>query len=227
MAQTPLVTEQTLAFIRAVPYFAKLGETDLTRVQTRLIDRCYDEGQLVFLEGDACAGLHLVISGQARIYRMSMEGREQVLAVLGPGDSCNEVPAVDGGPNPANCDALEPTVFWVLSRAALDELRREIPDLNDAIIASLAARCRELVQRVYNLSFLSVTARVARFLVAQTEAGDSLSRRRWTQEEIAAEVGTVREMVGRSLRHLAEDGLIRLERHRIHVVDRDGLRSLS
>ncbi len=227
MAETPLVTKQTSAFIRAVPYFGKLSESDLNRVQARLMERCYDEGQIVFLEGTACAGLHLVVSGQARIYRMSLEGREQVLAVLGPGDSCNEVPAVDGGPNPASCDALEPTVFWVLSRAALDELRREIPDLNDAIIASLTARCRELVQRVYNLSFLSVTARVARFLVAQTEAGDSLSRRRWTQEEIAVQVGTVREMVGRTLRHLAEDGLIRLERHRIHILDRDGLRSLS
>lgn len=227
MGQLPLMTAQTAALIRAVPYFAGLSETDLVLIQARLTERRYEAGQIVFFEGDECAGLHLVVSGQARIYRMSLEGREQVLAVLGPGDSCNEVPAVDGGPNPASCNVLEPAVFWVLSGAALDELRREIPDLNDAIIASLATRCRELVQRVYSLSFLSVTARVAQFLIEQTEASESLSRRRWTQEEIAAEVGTVREMVGRALRHLAEDGLIRVERHRIHIVDRDGLQSLS
>jgi CRP-like cAMP-binding protein len=227
MAVTPPVPAQTAALIRAVPYFADLSETDLVLVQARLAERRYEAGQIVFFEEDECAGLHLVVSGQARIYRMSLEGREQVLAVLGSGDSCNEVPAVDGGPNPASCNALEPTVFWVLSRAALDELRCEIPNLNDAIIDSLAARCRELVQRVYNLSFLSVTARVAQFLVEQTETGESLSRRHWTQEEIAAEVGTVREMVGRALRHLAEDGLIRLERHRIYILDRAGLRSLS
>jgi CRP/FNR family transcriptional regulator len=117
--------------------------------------------------------------------------------------------------------------FWVLSRGALDQLRQEIPGLNDAIVASLAARCRQLVQRVYNLSFLSVTARVAQFLIRETEPGHVLSRGRWTQEEIAAEVGTVREMVGRALRHLAEDGLIRLERHRIHILDRRGLEALS
>jgi CRP-like cAMP-binding protein len=157
---------------------------------------------------------------------VSLEGREQVLAVLGPGDSCNEVPAVDGGPNPASCVALEPTTFWVFSRAALDELRREIPGLNDAIITGLATRCRQLVQRVYSLSFLSVTARVAQFLVEQSEPDHPLSRRRWTQEEIAAEVGTVREMVGRALRHLSEDGWVRLERHRIHILDREGLRTL-
>jgi CRP-like cAMP-binding protein len=77
-----------------------------------------------------------------------------------------------------------------------------------------------------NLSFLSVTARVAQFLVEQTEPEYPLSRRRWTQEEIAAEVGTVRETVGWALRHLSEDGVIRPERHRIHIVDHDGPWSL-
>jgi CRP-like cAMP-binding protein len=217
----------TAALIRAVPYFARLDGTELERVQARLVERRYDVDQIVFLEGEPCAGLHLVVSGLARIYRMSLEGREQVLAVLGPADSCNEVPAVDGGPNPATCVALEPTVFWVLSGPALDALRREISGLNDAIIDSLAARCRELVQRVYSLSFLSVTARVAHFLARQTEPERPLSRRRWTQEEIAAEVGTVREMVGRALRQLSDEGLIRLERHRIHILDPEGLRRLS
>jgi len=227
MIQAPVTPPHTWNLIRAVPYFAQLTGAELAQVAARLMERRVDAGQIVFFEQDECVGLHLVVAGQARIYRVSLDGREQVLAVLGPGDSCNEVPAVDGGPNPASCAALEPTTFWVLSRADLDELRQEIPTLNDAIIASLAARCRQLVQRVYNLSFLSVSARVAQFLVDQTEPGHPLSRRRWTQEEIAAEVGTVREMVGRALRHLSEDGLIRLERHRIHVVDREGLRALS
>jgi CRP-like cAMP-binding protein len=225
--QVSLTPTQTNTLIRSIPYFTALDEAELMLIQARLVEHHIEAGRIVFYEEDECAGLYLVVSGQARIYRVSMEGREQVLAVLGPGDSCNEVPAVDGGPNPASCITLEPTTFWVLSRAALDGLRRELPGLNDAIASSLAARCRELVQRVYNLSFLSVTARVAQFLVEQTETHQSLSRRRWTQEEIAAEVGTVREMVGRALRHLSEDGLIRLERHRIHIVDRDGLRLLS
>ncbi len=226
MVPTPAAAHMT-ALLRAVPYFASLSDDELSLVQARFVERRYSADQVVFFEEDECAGLHLVVSGQARIYRVSLEGREQVLAVLDPGDSCNEVPAVDGGPNPASCIALEPTTFWVLSRAALDELRSEIPGLNDAIISSLAGRCRELVQRVYNLSFLSVTARVAQFLIEQSESGQPLSRRRWTQEEIAAEVGTVREMVGRALHQLAGDGLIRLERHRISVLDYEGLRSLS
>lgn len=226
MVQSLITSAQTEALLRAIPYFAGLGEAELVEVRTRAVERRYEAGHIIFFEEDECAGLHLVVSGQARIYRVSLEGREQVLAILGPGDSCNEVPAVDGGPNPASCVALEPTIFWVFSRAALDELRQQIPGLNDAIITSLATRCRQLVQRVYSLSFLSVTARVAQFLIEQSEPGHPLSRRRWTQEEIAAEVGTVREMVGRALRLLSEDGLIRLERHRIFILDREGLRTL-
>lgn len=217
---------RSAALIRAIPYFAALSESELVLVQARLVERRFETGQIVFFEEDECAGLHLLVSGQARIYRVSLEGREQVLAVLGPGDSCNEVPVVDGGPNPASCVAMAPTTFWVLSGNALDALRQEIPDLNDAIIASLAARCRQLVQRVYSLSFLSVNARVAQFLIRESEPGRPLSRRRWTQEEMAAQVGTVREMVGRALRQLAEDGLIRLERHWIHILDHDGLKTL-
>jgi CRP-like cAMP-binding protein len=227
MLQTTLTPEQTTALIRAVPYFSDLSSSEVEQVKSHLIERRYDAGQVVFFEEDSCAGLHLLVSGLARIYRVSLEGREQVLAVLGPGESCNEVPAVDGGPNPASCIALEPTVFWVLSRNALDALRSEIPELSDAIITSLATRCRELVQRVYSLSFLSVTARVAQFLVEHTETSRPLSRRQWTQEEIAAQVGTVREMVGRALRDLSRDGLIRLDRHWIHIVDRDALRARS
>jgi CRP/FNR family transcriptional regulator len=217
----------TATLLRAVPYFAHLNEAELKQVALRLTERSWSEGQIVFLEGDECAGLHLVVSGQARIYRVSPEGREQVLAVLGPGDSCNEVPAVDNGPNPASCVALESTTFWVFSYRALNDLRYEIPDLNEAIITSLAARCRQLVHRVYNLSFLSVNARVASFLIEQADRDRPLNRRRWTQEEIAAEVGTVREMVARALHQLEQDGLICKDRHRIHIVDREGLHTLS
>lgn len=213
--------------IRSIPYFAHLTDAQVARVKMLLSVRDCAAGQMVFWEGEPCAGLHLVVTGQARIYRMSPEGREQVLATLDPGDSCNEVPVVDGGSNPASCVALEPTTFWVFSRETMDLLRQEMPELNEAIILSLAARCRELVDRVYRLSFLSVTARVAQFLLQHAEPGYPLSRRRWTQEEIAAEVGTVREMVGRALRQLAQDNLISLDRYYIHILDHEGLQILS
>lgn len=220
--------EPTLDLLRRVPYFATLTPPDLAIVAGALVERRLDAGQIAFLEGAPAAGLYLVVSGQAKIYRLSVEGREQVLATLRPGDSCNEVPVVDGGTNPANLMAVEPTTVWTWTALEMDRLRREIQPLNEAIIRSLADRCRELVDRVVSLSFLSVTARLAGFLLQElpSENTRDLDRRQWTQEEIAAYIGTVREMVGRALRNLEKDGLIRFNRHQIEILDRAGLESL-
>ena len=105
-------------------------------------------------------------------------------------------------------------------------LRHQFPPLNEMIIKNLAMRCRQLVQRVYNLSFLSVTGRLAAFLLQQGDEKTALNRQQWTQDEIAAHLGTVREMVGRAFKELHEAGLIRLNRHRIEIVDREGLEAL-
>ena len=223
---TRVTDAHTIELLRKVPYFADLSPDELAVVATRLVARRLAPGQVAFIEGEPNAGLHLVVSGLAKIYRLSPSGREQVLSLLWPGDSCNEVPVVDGRPNPASGVAVEKTVFWVWPGEEMDRLRRELPSLNEAIIAGLAARCRELVDKVYTLSFLSVTARLAGFLLRQVEPGASLDRRRWTQEEIAAHIGTVREMVARALRNLQDDGLVRVTRHRVEIVDRRGLERL-
>jgi len=222
-----LINDSTRSLLRAVPYFKLLDERALEAVAREVEVRSCQAGELIFLEGDPGAGLHLVAEGLCKVYRLSLGGREQVLASLGPGDSCNEVPAVDGGPNPANLAAVEDAILWVLTKEALDRLRRKCPDLNDIIIRSLAMRCRQLVQRVYNLSFLSVTGRLAAFLLQQSDASSELSRRQWTQDEIAAHLGTVREMVGRALRELQEAELIAIDRHRIEILDREGLQELT
>lgn len=222
------VDSSTTRLLQAVPYFAALAPNELATVAARVVKRRLDAGQIGFLEGEPGAGLHLVVSGHAKVLRLSADGREQVLALLHPGDSCNEVPVVDGGPNPATLSALEPSTVWIWTGDEMDRLRREIPALNEAIIRSLAGRCRELVGKVHDLSFRSVTARLAGFLLQQVAAQpqSDLDRRRWTQEEIAAHIGTVREMVGRALRNLENDGLVRFDRHRIEIVDRPGLESL-
>jgi CRP/FNR family transcriptional regulator len=133
---------------------------------------------------------------------------------------------VDGGPNPANLATLEDSIVWVISEESLNRLRQEYPSLNEMIIRNLAMRCRQLVQRVYNLSFLSVTGRLAAFLLEQTDEHNLLSRRRWTQDEIATHLDTVREMVGRALKELQEAELIVIDRHRIEILDRQGLEEL-
>ena len=225
---TPILfNDQTKVLLKAVPYFRSLDDDALTQVAQEVVTRRYEADEVIFLEADPDAGLHLVAKGLCKVYRLSEEGREHVLAILGPGDSCNEVPVVDGGPNPANLIAIEASTIWVITAEALTRLRRQFPALNDMIIKNLAMRCRQLVQRVYNLSFLSVTGRLAAFLLQQSETHSELNRRQWTQDEIAAHLGTVREMVGRAFRELHEAELIAMDRHRIEILDREGLEALT
>ncbi|GAB4438459.1 MAG: Crp/Fnr family transcriptional regulator [Anaerolineae bacterium] len=221
-----LVDENARSLLKAVPYFRALDDNALDAVGKEVITRHYQAGEIIFLEGEPDAGLHLVTEGLCKVYRLSEGGREHVLATLRPGDSCNEVPVVDGGPNPANFAALENSIVWVISAESLSRLRRQYPALNEMIIKNLAMHCRQLVQRVYNLSFLSVTGRLAAFLLQQSEESGELHRR-MTQDEIAAHLGTVREMVGRAFRELQEAELISIDRHRIEILDREGLRELT
>jgi CRP/FNR family transcriptional regulator len=222
-----LIDNRTISLLQAVPYFRALDEQTLASVAREVITRHYQAGEIIFLEGEPDAGLHLVAEGLCKVYRLSEGGREQVLATLRRGDSCNEVPVVDGGPNPANLAAVEDSVLWIISGEALTRLRRQYPILDDIIIKNLAMRCRQLVQRIYNLSFLSVTGRLAAFLLQQSDQNSELSRRRWTQDEIAAHLGTVREMVGRAFRELQQAELIAIDRHRIEILDKEGLRELT
>jgi CRP-like cAMP-binding protein len=222
-----LIDASAKSLLQAVPYFRALDEDVLEAVAQVVVERRYAAGELIFLEGEPSAGLHLVAEGLCKVYRLSVGGREQVLATLGPGDSCNEVPVVDDGPNPASLVAVEDSALWIISNEALAHLRQQYPVLNEIIIVSLAMRCRQLVQRVYDLSFLPVTGRLAAFLLKQADERDELSRQRWTQDEIAAHLGTVREMVSRAFRELQEAELIAIERHRIEVLDREGLEELT
>jgi CRP/FNR family transcriptional regulator len=222
-----LIDERAKSLLQAVPYFRELDEDMLKEVAHELIVRCCRADQIIFLEEEPDAGLHLVAEGLCKVYRLSAEGREQVLTILSPGDSCNEVPVVDGGPNPANLAAIEDSVVWLLFGQALARLRRRHPRLNDIIIKNLAMRCRQLVQRVYNLSFLPVTGRLATFLLQQSAGNGQLSRHRWTQDKMAAHLGTVREMVGRALRELQQAELIAVDRHRIEILNKEGLKELT
>ncbi len=221
------VTAKTKSLLKGIPYFRALDDQALAAVAAEVITTRYRAGELIFLEDDPDAGLHLVTKGLCKVYRLSEEGREHVLTTLGPGDSCNEVPVIDGGPNPANFAAIDDSTLWVISEESLLRLRRKYPQLNEMITKNLAMRCRQLVRRVYNLSFLSVTGRLADFLLQQSQGNEKLSRHRWTQDEIAAHLGTVREMVGRAFRELQKVGLISFDRHRIEILDREGLEDLT
>ncbi len=209
------------ALLRAQPYLAVLDEEGLGFLTAHTIERVLAKGEMILLEGEPGQGLYLVVQGRVRIYKLSPEGREQILRYCGPGETFNEVAVFDNGPNPANAIAASPCVLWVVPSEALMELVRTRPGLAVAVIQNLGARLRHLVSLVEDLSLRQVSARLAKLLL-ETATGEEIPHA-LTQQEMAARVGTVREMVGRSLKQLEARGLIRIQSGRIVIVDRAGL----
>jgi CRP/FNR family cyclic AMP-dependent transcriptional regulator len=218
-----------LTLFRPLPYFACLNDETLAQVVQVAIQRTYKRGQIIFSEGEPCAGLCIVLSGRVKVFKVSLEGREQVLHVLGPGKTFNDVAVFDGGPNPANVVALDQTTLAIVDRISMIALVHRYPVMAMAVVERLAAMARHLVSLVETLSFCDVTGRLARLLLSRAQDGDAeveLGGRRWmSQEEMATHLGTVREMVGRSLRTLEEEGWIEIEHRCILIRDVEGLKS--
>lgn len=216
-----LARERTL---RSVPYFAALDGWILREVARYAQRQTYQAGEMIFLEGDPCAGLFLIESGQVKAFKISAEGREQTLHALGPGHSFNEVAVLDGGPNPANAMAVDTAVILRLARDDIRQLALQHPALAWAMMEHIARRARFLVSVVEDLGLRSVKARLAKLLLEEAQrsadAGSVERSHLLTQQEMASRLGTVREMIGRALRSLAQDGAIRIDRHRIEVIDR-------
>jgi len=202
--------------------FVGLDERELARVAAVSHRQRYERGALLLLEGEPCTAVHFIVRGRVRVSKVSPEGREQVLALLGPGEGLNLVPALDGEPHPAAADAVTDAEVYTIAVADFLRLVREIPQVAMNVLADFAGKLRRLVDLVEDLSFRTVGARLARFLLSP-EA--TVPGRHWTQEEIAARLGTVREMVGRVLRTWQQEGVVRVERGRVVVLDRAGLES--
>lgn len=216
----------SIDFFKSIPYFAELDDDLLDAIRRRVIVRSFDKGDIIFLEHDACEGLYFVKSGRVKVYKTSAEGKEQVLKVMAHGDSFNDVPVFDGGPNPASAEAMEQTTVFIIPKRELLALLAENPAVALGVIKVFASRLRHLTMLVEDLSFRHVTSRLAKVLLEHADAKVEGTKRRLTQQEMASIIGTAREVVGRSLRNLEEQGMIRMEGHRIVIVDKKRLSGL-
>lgn len=171
------------------------GITDaaLQKLVSTSVRRSYNAGTILLMEGDPVVGFYLIESGQVKISRLSQDGREHILLLLGEGDSFNEVAALDGGPNPATATAHTDAIVHCVLRDELRQTVGQYPDLAWAMIESISRRTRHLVGMVQDLSMRSVKGRLAHLLLNQAEANESDAvPRMLTQEEMASRLGTVR-----------------------------------
>jgi CRP/FNR family transcriptional regulator len=205
--------------LHSIPLFALLDDKTLADVSNRTQRCSFRPGQQIMLEGEQTPGLYMVLQGRVRLSCTAPDGREQVLDMIGQGEVFNMVPLFDGQPNHTNARAMSPVECLLLPRQDVLMLLKRHPDLALAMLSEMAGELRELVRLVEDLAFRSVRARLARQLLAEAAEGSA----ELTHQELAERAGTVREMAGRALRRLAEDGLVRLERGRVIVLDAEGL----
>lgn len=233
-----LTKEQIATALRAVPLFAALEDRQIQALAQRALVRRAEPGEWIFTEGDDCQGLYVIFSGALKIFKQSPQGREQVLTVERPGGVVAELPVFDGGPYPASCEPVEPSVLVFISKQDFRRSCRDDPELALKVLASVGARLRRLVGMIEELSFLTVRSRLAALLLEMGRAaiqepgapavhpGESKKKAtplrvplKLTQQEMAARIGTVRELVSRNLSRLQAEGIVRLEGHNLIIQD--------
>ncbi len=214
-----------LEFLKRIPYFSSVGPADLESIKKLVFERFADRGETVVLEGEPASNLYFVASGAVRVFKTSAEGKEQILSIVRPEESFNDVPIFDGGLNPASARAMGPVLLYGMKKNDMEATLRNHPQVAVNVTKVLAKRVRQLVSLVEDLSFRHVISRVAKILFEQI-SGETSSGPRLTQQEMAAMAGTAREVVGRSLKALEEQGVIKLDRHRIVITDKEALQKI-
>jgi len=219
-----LTARKTLLF-QQVALFAGLTPAEIGALADRAVEKRYFPGEVLFREGEPCSGLFVLAQGNLKIYKTSGAGREIMLAIESAPSSVAEVPLFDGGAYPASVSAVDETVVYLISKQDFQQACRQNPDLSLKVLAVVGQRLRQLVRIVETVTFGSVRQRLARSLLdfAQQAGGDSFALP-VTHEELALRLGTVREVVSRNLSRFQAEGLLKVQRKEVHLLDVQGLR---
>ena len=211
--------------LKHVHYFSGLSIADLNSIKEFLSEKTAEKGEIFLIEGEWSDFLYFLISGVVKVYKTSADEKEQILHIATQGESLNDVSTFDGGPNAASMLAMTPVVLYMIRKSDMGSLFRDHFQVALNTIKALANRVRRDSTLVKDLSFTKVTGRLAKMLLeyagAETDAWPRL-----TQRDMAAMVGTSREVVNRSLRTLEENGAIRLERHGIVITNKEALEDI-
>ena len=189
----------------------------------------FDAGETIFQEGQPCAGLFIIQSGSVRIFKNSASGREQVLSIEGAGASIAELPVFDGGAYPASSQALVNSSLLFLSKQDFRALCMQHPEVSLQVLQKVGARLRQLVGIIEELSFTTVRHRLAALLLrmARTEGRKTATGTEIvltaTNQDIAAQIGTVRELVSRNLSRFQSEGLLSLDGRTVLIPSLDRL----
>jgi len=221
--------EKILQIISNIPLFQGLMLEELQEIRNIAVDRFYGKGKTIFLEGDDGNGFYVVADGKVKVFKVSMDGKEQILHIYGPGHPFGEVPVFSGKKFPANAQALLKSHLLFFPRSAFIDLISKNPSLSLNMLAMLSMRLRHFTVQVENLSLKEVPGRLASYLLVLSEEqkSSSLVSLPVSKGQLASLLGTIPETLSRILAKMSGNHLIRVDGKEIHLLDMMGLEDLA
>lgn len=211
---------ERLNALRNCAYFADLDNRALYKLVLGMTLYRFEPGEVICWQNEECNGLFNIRTGSVKLFKISPRGRELIVRVLEEGDTFNEVPVFDRKKNPINVAALETSEIWLVDKTLIQKVMAENPQMAQSVILNLCKNLRNFVSMVEELSFQQVTNRLARLMLQLSpEQLSGQTNQRITQDQLAARLGTVREVVARSLRELERSGAIRVSRRKIEILN--------
>ncbi len=230
------------AHLHAIPLFSGLtrDQREALFALSRTMD--IERGEMIFNEGDPGKGFYLVVEGKIKVFKISFEGKEQILHIYGPGHIFGEVPVFQGTSFPASSMALDPSKILFLPRDAFVAQITKSPALAMNMLADLSRRLREFTVQIEHLSLKEVPARLAAYLLTLSREGARILKKGQSGKkaevnatvtlpvskvQLASLIGTTPETISRIFKRMDQAGLIRAEGKKIIIQDREGLDELS
>ena len=220
---------KTYDILSSIPGFSGLSESQLEAIKQIVVDRHFNKGEIVFSDGDDGNGFYVVAKGRVKVFKVSPEGKEHILHIVGPGESFGQVAVYAGRSFPANAQAIDKSYLLFIPRAAFVKLITENPSLAMNMLAVLSVRLREFTMQIENLSLKEVPGRLASYLICladEQKTGDNISLP-ISKGQLASLLGTIPETLSRIFTKMSTRNLIAVSGKDIKLLDRNGLDDLA
>jgi CRP/FNR family transcriptional regulator len=226
--------KKILQILNQTPLFNGLTDDELEKVRAIAVDKFYDRGKVVFLEGDDATGFYIIVSGKVKVYKSTADGKEKILHIYGSGHPFGEVPVFSGSRFPANAETLIKSHLLFLPRADFTALIGSHPSLAINMLGVMSLRLREFSIQIENLSLKEVPGRLAAYLLYLTKAqtvknqapGQPL-RLAISKSQLASLLGTSPETLSRMFAKMSQQHLISVKGREIQLHNIEGLEDLS
>ncbi|HOJ71313.1 MAG TPA: Crp/Fnr family transcriptional regulator [Syntrophorhabdaceae bacterium] len=214
--------------IRYIPLFKGLPDRQIEELSRIAIRYSFLKDRIIFSEGDEADGFYVLISGRVKIYKLSKEGKEQILHIVEAQEPFGEVPAFAGKRFPAHAEAIEDSITLFFPRDAIVQLIKNDPSLALNMLALLSLRLRQFTVLVEDLSLKEVPQRLAAYilLIGEREKTDEIELN-INKKQLASLLGTIPETMSRILGKMVSKGLIDVQGRRIKLIDKKALEELA